>query len=245
MTNQLTKQPSEVLIYDTPFPGIPAGASIAAISSIGILAKGKVAQVAALVAGNQQISGSMAQFTLSGGTDGEEYLITVTVTDSVGEVHEADVELRIEDFTWSVPDGTAGLYLTPAEYITRFGYDETLLLSDTHDVGRIDKDRLGARLIEATSIVDGYVAKRYTTPLNPVPEVIRGIVADLVRHILHGANVPDVVAERQRQAIQRLKDISNGIMVIAVPEITTSGNSGTPEFMAPKRVFDRNSLKDF
>jgi len=245
MINALTKQPAEVLTYDAPFGGIPAGAAIATISSIVILPRGKVAETVALTYSNQQFSGTTAQFTLSGGTDGEEYLITITVTDSVGESHEGDVEIRVEDFTWSVPDGLPGLYLTPAEYITRFGYGETLLLSDTHDVGRIDKDRLGARLQEATALVDAYAAKRYQVPLSPVPEVVKGIVADIARFLLHGENVPDVVAARQKQAIARLKDISDGNMVIAVPEVASGTGSGTPEFIAPARVFDPNSLKDF
>lgn len=245
MINQLTKQPSEKLIYDAPFSAIPDGAAIASVDSIVVTAKGKVAEVTALNYQNQQFSGTIAQLTIDGGTDGEEYLITITVMDSLAEVHEFDVEIRIEDFTWSVPDGVGAIYLTPSEYVTRYGYAETQLLSDTHDVGRIDKDRLGARLLEATAIVDGYVAKRYLTPLNPVPEAVKGIVADITRFLLHGDNVPEVVTDRHRQARASLKDISKGDMVLAVAEATTTATSGTPDFIGPDRVFDHDSLKGF
>lgn len=245
MAHNLTKQPSEKIVYDAPFGTMPSGAAITSIDSITLLARGKVAEGAALAYSNQQFSGTIVQLTLSSGTDGEEYLITIKVTDSLGEIHEHEVEMRVEDFTWAVPDGSGAIYLSPSEYVTRYGYAETQLLSDTHDVGRIDKDRLGARLLEAAAIVDGYVAKRYQTPLNPVPEAVKGIVADITRFLLHGDNVPEVVADRHKQARASLKDISKGDMVLAVAEATTTATSGTPDFIGPSRTFDRDSLKGF
>lgn len=245
MSHNLTKQPSEKKVYEFPAFALPTGASIASVQSITITARGLVAEVAALAYSNEAYNGVVLQLTLEAGTDGEEYLLTAVVVDSLGEAFEEDVELRVVDFGWAIPTGAGHIYLTPAEYITRFGYDETLLLTDTHAVGRIDKDRLGARLLEATALVDGYAAKRYETPLSPVPEVIKGICADLTRHMLHGDNVSDVVADRARQARSSLKDISGGNMVLAASEVTTTATSGTPDFISPARVFDCGTLEGF
>ncbi|MBL4802303.1 MAG: DUF1320 domain-containing protein [Emcibacter sp.] len=245
MSHNLTKQPAEKKVYEFPPFDLTAGSNIASVQSITITARGLVAAVAALTYENEAYNNNILQLTLLGGTDGEEYLITAIVVDSMGMVGEDDVELRVADFGWSVPDGAGHIYLTPAEYITRFGYEETLLLTDTNDVGRIDKDRLGARLLEATAFVDGYVAKRYLTPLSPVPEVIKGIIADLTRHALHGVSVSDVVADRARQARASLKDISGGNMVLVTTEAATTTTSGTPDFISPARVFNRGTLEGF
>jgi len=245
MTASLTKQPNDAnVLYNLPCASLGLGVTIQSIGPVVITPAGRVAELAALVSADAGFSGDVIQFRLSGGTDGEIYHIAVAVTDSLGQTFEEDADLRVEDFTWGVPDGQGHIYLTPAEYVTRFGYEETKLLSDTHDVGRIDKDRLGARLIEATALVDGYVAKRYTTPLDPAPEVIRAIVADLARFSLHGENVPDVVDSRYKLAKSTLKDISAGGVLLPAPE-KTSDSSGAPDFISPARVFDRNSLKDF
>ncbi len=245
MSHNLTKQPSEKKVYEfPPFP-LPAGAALASVQSVTISPRGLVAEVAPLAYSNAVTSGAVLQITLEGGTDGEEYLITAVVVDSLAEVWEDDVELRVEDFTWAIPDGAGNIYLTPAEYITRHGFDETVMLTDTHDVGRIDKDRLGAGLMQATAIVDGYAGKRYQVPLNPVPEVVKGIVADITRFLLHGDNVPDVVAGRHKQARASLKDISSGAMTLSVPEVASTATGGTPDFIGPQRVFDSDSLKGF
>ncbi|WP_339863193.1 DUF1320 domain-containing protein [Paremcibacter congregatus] len=245
MTANLTKQPAEEFFYNAPVDGIIEGEFVNAVNAVTIQARGHVAEVMPLVHRDLVYSGRTVQFILQGGTDGEDYRITLEVQDSKAQIHEIDVELRVEDFTWAIPDGSAGAYLTPSEYITRVGYDETLLLSDTHDIGRIDKDRLGARLMEASAVVDGYVARRYLTPLSPVPEVIKGLVADLTRFALHGVNVPDVVALRNKQALSRMKDIAAGSMVLSLPETTSAGTGGAPDFTSPTRVFNRNSLKGF
>lgn len=245
MAHNLTKQPSEKKVYEFPAFALPAGVTLASIQSVNITARGHAVEVLPLLHSNAVFSGAVVQMTLEGGTDDEEYLITVVAVDSLGEIWEEDVELRVVDFTWAIPDGTGHIYLTPADYITRFGYDETLLLTDTHDVGRIDKDRLGALLVEATALVDGYVGRRYPTPLSPVPETVKGIVADLCRFLLHGVSVPDAVDARQRQALSRLKDISSGVMTLSIPEVTSSASGGGPDFVSPTRVFNRDTLKGF
>ncbi|WP_321392832.1 DUF1320 domain-containing protein [Emcibacter sp.] len=241
MTIVLTKQPLEKMAYNLPFD-LGENATISSVESVDVAPKGKVAAVTALEASGLRTNGAVVQFDLTGGTDGETYLITAIALDNQGNRIQEVAEIRVEDFTWSIPDSQGVLYLTPAEYVTRFGYDETVNLADTYDLGRIDKDRLGARLLEATATVDSYVGKRYITPLAPVPEVIKMITGDLARWLLHGDAMLDSVKDRRNEALRQLKDISLGNAVLSTPVKSSRANSGSPEYSAPPRTFSRDTL---
>tara|TARA_R110002072_G_scaffold302699_2_gene487444 strand:+ start:10265 stop:11002 length:738 start_codon:yes stop_codon:yes gene_type:complete len=245
MINQLTKQPQEGITYNALFDEFSSASALASIDALTATARGKVTETAALVLSSAVFEGLAVQFKIDGGTDGEEYLITINVTDANGDTWELDAEIRVEDFTWSVPDGVGAPYVVPADYVSRFGYGETVLLTDAHSVGRIDKDLIGNTLLEASAVADGYISKRYQVPLSPIPLTIKIVVADIARYNLHGDNIPDAVETRYKNAMKMLTDVSKGVVTLSTTEVSATNSDAGPEFVSPDRIFNRDTLEGF
>lgn len=248
MSHRLIKQPSEASVYTLPFGDLGA-AAITSVDAVTIAARGLVGEVAALNQDSVTFQGSDVQMRLSGGTDGEVYLITVRVTTDLAGTLEEEAELHVLDLSYAVPDDPGGFYLTPADYVDRFGADELILLTDRDQVGRADTGQLFAALRAATAEVDGYLAKRYQTPITQsgsgVPELIVDITAAITRYKLHGDAVPDVVERRYRDARTQLTDLARGTMVLPSTTPKLSSTSGSPKVKAASKIFGDDSLEGF
>lgn len=240
----LIKQPSEDLLYDLPVGDIGA-AAITAVTALTATAKGLVAQVAPLSVDSPTFSGNVVQFRTSGGTDGELYLITVKATLDTGGAVEAEGELRVLDLSWTLPGDPGGSYISPQGYVDRFGLSELVRLTDEDGVGRVDKGALYAALSDATAEIDAYLAKRYATPLSPIPALITQLAADMARYKLHADIASESVIARYRDAVRTLERLAQGLAVLPGAAVVTGGGSATPAVSAPDGVFTRDTLEGF
>lgn len=101
-------------------------------------------------------------------------------------------------------------YCPAAAFKERFGTDEhdELLASGT--------DRTyEAAAADADAIVDGYIGVRYKLPLTVVPAFVVGIAADLTRYELYEEAPTKEVIERRKLAMDMLRDIRAGLLVLA------------------------------
>lgn len=80
---------------------------------------------------------------------------------------------------------------------------------------------VNARLLDAESVINGYLATRYTVPLAAVPRLVTMIACDLARYALYDDIVPTTVADRNKNAIKQLEAIAKGLISLGVD---TSGN---------------------
>jgi len=76
---------------------LAAGETLSSVSSISQAARGNVQGAASLNIGAGSTSGSKVQFRISGGTNGEDYKITVVVTTSQGNTLEGEGWLYVRD----------------------------------------------------------------------------------------------------------------------------------------------------
>ncbi|SFM67142.1 gp436 family protein [Nitrosomonas communis] len=65
------------------------------------------------------------------------------------------------------------------------------------------------RLLDADSVINSYLATRYTLPLSTVPRVVMLIACDLARYALHDDQALEPITERYKDAIKRLKDMTS------------------------------------
>lgn len=226
----LVKQPGEALSFDVPM-GLGEGRSIAAIGSVVVTPRGLVAEVTALDATATGFSGQVAQIKIADGTDGELYAIAVSATDDAGDVVEADVELQVLELAFTAPaDGQAITYIEPSAYIARYGLEEAVRLTDTHNIGRIDTAALNAALADAAAEIDAYLAKRFSVPLDPVPATLERIAGDIARARLHSfGTLPPVVERNLTDARRQLRDLAEGRA--ALPGATPVATSvAAPQF---------------
>lgn len=129
-------------------------------------------------------------------------------------------------------------YITQAEFEKRFGESELAELTEGTDFAAVSAD--------AASLIDGYLAARYTLPLVSVPMIVKGWAADVLRFKLWDEHAPEEVRRRYEDALAQLKLVSTG--VIALPP----GSDGTPSTSgatfggySATRVFTNDSLAGY
>lgn len=153
-----------------------------------------------------------------GGVDGESYLTNVKMFDSSGNKLERDGEIFVVEKAFALAPGIVSRYLTADEYVERYGYAETIRLTDEDRTGTVDTAKLETELKAQTDLADGYIGTRYTTPLLATPRVVKTIVASLTREALHKTKpTPEVTASADRARAQ-LRDIAAGKMTLPVEQ---------------------------
>ncbi|WP_336973424.1 phage protein Gp36 family protein [Sphingobium aromaticiconvertens] len=224
----ILKQPSETIQRSVTFNGV---ATIAALHSVGSEARGLVSGAAALDVVSTLFAGALT-LAISGGTDGERYLVTAIADDAEGDRAETELEIVVIDAAWSMPDGGAP-YLSIAEFVERFTLQEVVRMADPVGHGRIDRGLLVGALINAQAVADAHVAGRYTVPLVDVPFIIKKIVGDLARAELQPNG--DGVEAQLKASMRMLERIQTGAMPIPVATPPAEAASDTPILIAPGR----------
>ncbi len=232
------KQPGEVVRLQPAF--FMAATAVQSVTSVRQGAAGGT-----LVA-NAAIEGDAVIVTVSGGLDGERYLITVRAALADGEIEEQEIDLAIIDGAWAMPDGGAP-YLSIGDFVGRFGFDEVVRMTDAEGAGRIDRALLVAALADAQAIADSYLAIRYQVPLATVPPIVSMIVADLARARLYPRGAPEGIAEAAKLAEQRLKSIQAGAMNLGLPVATAPATAeDAPILWQPgQRRFPASMMDDY
>lgn len=213
------KQPSDARLFTYEFAALLAGRTIDHVISIDNIARSGATQL--VQEGTELVSADSVQVEWSGGSNGISYVTTVKVEDSQGEEHELDGEILVAEIAFTLQPGIASAYLTAEDYVARFGYEETVRLTDEDRKGIIDGDKLLNALNDATQVAESYIGVKYTLPLNPVPPVVEGIITDLARERLYSQRPTQQVTGAADRARTMLKDISAGRM--ALPDQTGVG----------------------
>lgn len=239
------KQPLEVITLALPF-----GVALVAPATVSVVGRGQVVGSTVPTILANRVVGSSIEVDLSGGTDGERYLITARCGTAVGgDTLERETELAVIDFRWQVPDG-ATAYLTPAQLVTRVGLDLAIRLTDADGIGRLDVGRLTAAITDAGAEADGYLAGRYQTPLSAPSALLTATVFDLALARLWQGQVdaPDGVVKAQAAARALLRDIAKGVMTLpGAANQTPADGAAAPVLFQPGAapLFSRDKLTGF
>lgn len=224
----ILKQPGETLQRQVRFAALEL---VTAIGAVTVESRGLVAGAAALMAEAELADGAVAVL-LSGGTDGERYLVTLSGQSADGEVAEAEIDVAVIDGMWAMPDGGAP-YLTIAEFVERVGLPEVIALTDGSGEGRIDRAMLVNKLIDAQSIVDSHLAGRYMVPLANPPLIVKKYVTDLAWAALYPAGAPDGVAEERKQTLRALERLQAGTATIPAETPPAPAVTEQPVLISP------------
>jgi len=160
------------------------------------------------------------------------------------------------------------MYVTTVQLAERPGALELSQVASSESADVVDADLLDAALrgtpnsesadalarildavSEADALIDGYLAKRnYTLPLSPVPGLVSAWSRAIARYLLHKNRISDEktdpIARDYRDALRLLQQVVDGkfSLGIADPAVATGG---MPDFVAPDRVFTRDSLDTY
>lgn len=91
-------------------------------------------------------------------------------------------------------------YATEQDLKDRLGSDLLAALADENGDGAPDTAILQAALDDASAEMDSTLALRYAVPVNPAPEILRRINADLAAHFLFLRRREAVSPEQLRRA---------------------------------------------
>jgi phage gp36-like protein len=204
----ILKQPNEEIVIELRY-----GDQISAVMAVNLVSvtpRGWAAG-APLVVLSQVIDGAAVKLKLGGGADGEAYLIKGVVSGDA-QIYEADADVQVVDLGFTLPDGTHP-YLSPRDYIDRYGYEETVRLTDEQRTGKIDKRRLFAAMSDAQASIDSYIAARYALPLSlPVPPMVASLFHILTRANLHrDADASHPAKQAETHTLKALEQIAKGM----------------------------------
>lgn len=141
-------------------------------------------------------------------------------------------------------------YATVEQLGLRFGSEITELLDrDGDDVE--DAQVAAAILDDVSAEIDAILSVRYTVPIASAPLLV-SVCCDLARYRLYDDAAPEIVKERQAQAIARIKAIAKGegellnADYMPIAERQDDRQDGGATFNQPRdRIFTDTALKGF
>ncbi len=109
-------------------------------------------------------------------------------------------------------------------------------------------------IIDASAEIDGYLNKRYSTPLSAVPNVISKICKDIALYNLflrigiRQGSPEESYYNQYKQDIKYLENVAKGLIDIGINNQNSSNtysSNGVFKVASNNRVFSRNSLRGF
>lgn len=136
-------------------------------------------------------------------------------------------------------------YAALDDLIARAGEPEIRQIADRNRDGAIDTEVIEAALIDADNVIDGYAGARYATPLGSTPAIVRTWSVSIARYVLHRNGAPDHVAQDYKDAIQALKDVARGVIVLPVApgDVKPASQGGGVGALHPDPVFTSDRLR--
>ncbi len=141
-------------------------------------------------------------------------------------------------------------YATLEDLIGTFGAEDLIALTDRADPpsDTIDEAAVASALSGAQSLIDGYLAGRYATPLATVPDIVQRWTLDLARHGLYlNKNGPtEAVQKAFLETLRQLRDAADGRLTLAVAGVAApAAPGGGVKATIGQPVFDARTLGDY
>lgn len=136
-------------------------------------------------------------------------------------------------------------YCAKSDLVERYGAAELAQLTDETAAADPDSGEITKACDEASSLVDAYLATRYTVPLATVPTIVRQWACVIARKLLWKDRAKDggAVQRAYDEALAQLRDASKG--VIAVPDAagdTPAVTGAAVAVVAASKVFTSTLL---
>ena len=109
------------------------------------------------------------------------------------------------------------VYATRAQMQARFGESELISLTDRNgSAGSIVSSVLDVALHDATALINGYLAGRYTLPLVTAPDMLARLCCDIARYGLYDNGASEQVSKRFDDAVRFLEMVAAGKISLGI-----------------------------
>lgn len=241
------KQPADIAQIIVTFALADVNGGVA----VSVFARGLVPGAPALTAisdGVVAANSTDVKIRIGGGGAGERYLVTVTATDDAGLVEEQEAEIAVLALEWVMPGGGAP-WLTVAEFVGRFGLEETVRMTNVRGDGRIDGAYLIAALIDAQAVAEAYISGRYAVDASGgsvnVPTLLKSIIADLARMRLYPQGAPEGIDVAAKAAMRNLDKIQSGMLTLGPQAAPSSQPVDAPVRFRAGQATYANRLNEY
>lgn len=141
------------------------------------------------------------------------------------------------------------MYAALADILEQMAEADLVSLTDDGQSGSIDAAVVDWALKGADALIDAHCHDRYQVPFAPVPALATKFAVDLAIYNLYArrphVEVPEVVKERNSQALAYLKRIQAGEASMGADAVVTSAEVEGQSGLMPgnERLFTRTSLR--
>lgn len=119
----------------------------------------------------------------------------------------------------------------------------------TTDSGDLPDSQVVAEAIDrADAEIDAYLGSRYTLPLTPVPDQVKGLSMDMALYHLYSRRslAPPVRRQKYEAGLNFLKQIAAGEAVVeGASELLTERAQVGSEFSSATRIFSRTTQENW
>jgi phage gp36-like protein len=111
------------------------------------------------------------------------------------------------------------VYALSTDFIAAFSEGEYNQLTDKDQTGTPDYTGFNNAIALASEMIDSAIGGRYVVPLTlPVSGIIQQICLDIARYYLYDDQVTDLIQKRYDRAMEMLKKIADGLIILAGTE---------------------------
>ncbi|SJM96031.1 gp436 family protein [Crenothrix polyspora] len=118
------------------------------------------------------------------------------------------------------------IFCTKQDMVERFSRDELIQRTDRINQAAIDDTVLNIAIADASAEIESYLA-RYRLPFFSIPTALVRPCCDIARYRLYDDIMSDEVEKRYKMAIDWLKLLANGTVVLTVPVDPVNDPNGT------------------
>ena len=139
-------------------------------------------------------------------------------------------------------------YSTDADLYDRIDQEMVVQLTDDANAGEVDQTKLDNLRSDCSELINTYLRGRYTVPVDPAPEILVNIEADLLVHKLYqrrsGYEIPDSISDSKKDAMELLKQINLGKVLLEEQPDISAGQIQTNK-KSTDRLFTDDRLKRY
>ena len=140
-------------------------------------------------------------------------------------------------------------YCTQQDILDSGISSEELAQLTSDEDGVIDGATVTRAIDAAQQEIDGYVAVKYSVPLNPCPPFIKNLAIKIAKknlfegrsHRLGGIN--EAVNDAYKASVAALKEVSKGLISLGVDPPPTKSSTTGGSFKGDERQFTKDNLK--
>ena len=140
-----------------------------------------------------------------------------------------------------------GNYIAKADILEQIPESDLIELTDDENTGLVVDSIVDGAIVNAEGEVDGYLATRYSTPVTPVPDIVKAFTVDVAVYRLYGRRqgATEDIEKRYKNAIRFLKDASNGVVTLGVTVPAPENSGSDVDIQSDGRIFNRENLNEF